>query len=148
MSRTSAASDPPLISEVRYEDLAVGQRWGPFTEALSVDTSDRLRGAVGTRAAGDAAPPGALPVVSLWALRRALWGIPAGGILVRQRFVTWIPLASEGEITVEVELVDHRHRRGGLYTTFLFAFSQHGNLTATAEWTILAPPTATEQRAR
>ncbi len=135
-----ATSEPPLLSDVRYQDLEVGQRWGPFTERLSAETSDRLRGAIGTRVAGDWAPPGVLPVVSLWAMRRALWGIPAGGILARQRFVTWIPIAAEGEISVDVRMIDQRQRPSGLYSTFLFAFSQDGSLAATAEWTILAPP--------
>lgn len=141
-----ATSEPPLISDVRYEDLKVGQRWGPFTEHLSAETGDRLRGAMGVRAAGHAAPPGVLPVVSLWAMRRALWGIPAGGILARQRFVAWFPLAADGKITVDVSMIDQRRRPSGLYSTFLFTFSQDGSLAATAEWMILAPPTGGSER--
>jgi hypothetical protein len=131
--------DPPLLSSVRYEQLSVGQRWGPFTERLTVDTSDRLRGALGTRRGGTSAPPGVLPVLSLKALRRALDGIPAGGVLVRQRFAACGPLAAEGEVVADVRLVDQQRRPSGLYTTFLFAFAQDGSLAATAEWMILAP---------
>lgn len=143
MSGATAGQDPPLISSVRYEDLSVGQRWGPFTERLSEDTSDRLRGAMGTRTAGTAAPPGVLPVLSLRAMRRALRGIPAGGVLARQRFAAFGRLATEGEIAVDVRLVDQQRRPSGLYTTFIFAFSQDGSLAATAEWMILAPPLET-----
>jgi hypothetical protein len=140
MSGATAGQDPPLISSVRYEDLSVGQRWGPFKEWLSADTSDRLRGAMGTRSAGEAAPPGVLPVLSLRAMRRALRGIPAGGVLVRQRFAAFGPLAGEGDVGVDVRLVGQQRRTSGLYTTFVFAFFQDGSLAATAEWMILAPP--------
>jgi hypothetical protein len=49
---------------------------------------------------------------------------------------------------VDVQLVDQRSRPSGLYSTFLFAFSQDGALAATAEWMILAPPSDTERQAR
>jgi hypothetical protein len=139
VSSASTDQDPPLISSVRYEQLSVGQRWGPFTEQLTADTSDRLRGALGTRRSGAGAPPGVLPVISLRVLRRALMGIPAGGVLVRQRFAACGPLAAEGDIVAGVRLVDQQRRPSGLYTTFVFAFTQDDSLAATAEWTILAP---------
>jgi hypothetical protein len=139
MSSAATDQDPPLLSSVRYEELSVGQRWGPFTERLTADTSDRLRGALGTRREGASAPPGVLPVLSLKALRRALNGIPAGGVLVRQRFAASGPLAAEGDVVADVRLVDQQRRPSGLYTTFVFAFTQEGSLAATAEWMILAP---------
>jgi hypothetical protein len=139
VSPAATDQDPPLISSVRYEQLSVGRRWGPFTERLTADTSDRLRGALGTRRAGAGAPPGVLPVISLRVLRRALVGIPAGGVLVRQRFAACGPLAADGDIVADVRLVDQQRRPSGLYTTFVFAFTQDGGLAATAEWMILAP---------
>jgi hypothetical protein len=140
MSGARADQDPPLISELRYEDLSVGQRWGPFTERLEGDASDRLRGAMGTRTAGAQAPAGVLPVLSLRVLRRALQGIPAGGVLVRQRFASYLPLASEADVTAQISLVDQRRRPSGLYTTFVMAFADDDALAAVAEWTILAAP--------
>ncbi len=134
-------AESPTISSLTYERMSVGQRWGPFIEVVSKELCDRLRGEVGTEAPGETAPPGVIPVISLWSMRRAFEGIIAGGVLTRQRFSTWIPLTPEDPIEVEVQVVDQRRRRSGLYSTLLFTMNQNGGLAAIAEWTILAPPT-------
>ncbi len=129
----------PRLSSTRYEDLAPGQRWGPFTEVLAQDTSDRLRGEVGVPEAGRWAPPGVLPLLSLRVLRRALEGIPPGGILMRQRFSVVEPLPAAGEVTIDVRVTDQRRRPGGLATTFSFAFTREDAVCAVVDWTIRAP---------
>ena len=75
----------PALSELRYEDLCVGDRFGPFEEPVRSGVSDRLRGPVGDHRSGSLAPPIALILVTLRALRCALAGIPPGGVLLRQR---------------------------------------------------------------
>lgn len=134
----------PEISDRRYEDLALGERFGPFSEPYDRAQSDQLRGAVGVALAGESAPLGLLGALTLRALRHALRGIIPGGVLIRQRFSTHGALAPEGTLEVEV-LVSRRDQRGPrLFTTFTFACRQDGAPVATVEWTILAPPGAAE----
>lgn len=132
--------DVPLLSETRYEDLSPGRRWGPFTEALGQETADALRGALGAGTAGRHAPPGVLPLVTLRVLRRALSGIPPGGVLVRHHLALVGVLVPERELSVEVWVSAQDARPSGLYTTFTFTVAQGGVLAATVDWTILAPP--------
>lgn len=139
----SGLDDVPLLSERRYEELAVGDRWGPFPDRLDGALCDALRGPVGAHdgpAHGAAtAPLGVLPLLTLRALRRALAGIIPGGVLVRQSFSTFAPLPATGEVTVDAA-VTHRRRAGnGLHTTFAFTLRSGGRTAAVVEWTILMP---------
>jgi hypothetical protein len=129
----------PEISDARYEDLHVGDRFGPFYESFSRDASDLLRRAVGTLVPGEHAPPGMLPLVTLRALRRALSGIVPGGVLIRQRFTAHADLPAEATVEVDVRVSAREQRPSGLYTTFTFALGHDGALAAVVEWTILAP---------
>lgn len=129
----------PEISEARYEDLAVGDRFGPFDESFARATSDQLRGSVGTLVQGEHAPPGMLPLVTLRALRRALSGIVPGGVLIRQRFTAHADLPAEATVDIDVRVSARQQRPSGLYTTFTFALAHQGALAAVVEWTILAP---------
>ena len=141
----SDLDDAPLYSDLNYEDLAVGDRWGPFVEALGRETSNRLRGALDSETTGEFAPLGVLPLLTLRALRRALRGIIPGGILFRQHFSAVDALPAEGEIEVAVWVSAQHQRKSGLYTTFAFALSHEGRTPALVEWTILAPPAAEAQ---
>jgi hypothetical protein len=136
---SDSLNDVPAISESRYEDLTVGELYGPFEESFSREQSDVLRGPVGIVMPGDAAPPGILPLVTLRVLRRALRGIIPGGILIRQRFTFHADLPAEARVAVEVRLSAQRSRPSGLYTTFTFALTHDRALAAVVEWTILAP---------
>jgi len=122
------AAGPPRLSAVRYRDLRVGRRWGPFREALAAEDSTALPGG------------GVLPLLTLRVLRRALDGIPPGGVLAEQRFAVLGPLPPAGDVDVEVEVVAQAERSSGLATTFAFALVHEGAPCARAEWTILAPP--------
>ena len=135
--------DVPRLSETRYEDLSPGQRWGPFTEALGRETADAVRGALGAATAGRHAPPGVLPLVTLRVLRRALTGVPPGGVLVRHRLALLGVLVPERVLSVEVWVSAQDARPSGLYTTFTFSVAQERVLAATVDWTILAPPAPT-----
>jgi hypothetical protein len=129
----------PDISDRRYEDLALGERFGPFSERYERAQGDRLREAVGVRVPGGTAPLGLLPALTLRALRHSLGGIIPGGVLIRQRFSTHGEIAPAGVLEIEV-IVSRREQRGGrLFTTFTFACRQEGAPVATVEWTILAP---------
>ena len=108
-SRTS-----PLFSERSYDELSVGDRWGPFVESLDQATSDELRGAIGTTAPGAGAPLGVLPLVTLRVLRRALEGIIPGGVLARQTFSVFDELPAAGDISVMVSLSGQQRRPSGL----------------------------------
>ena len=137
----SDLSDVPLFSERSYDELAVGDRWGPFVESLDQATSDELRGAIGTTAPGAGAPLGVLPLVTLRVLRRALEGIIPGGVLARQTFSVFDELPAAGDICVVVWLTGQQRRPSGFYTTFAFTLSYAGSVRAMAEWMIIAPTT-------
>jgi hypothetical protein len=139
----SGLDDVPMLSERSYEELAVGDRWGPFAERLEPALCDALRGPVGADA-GPAhgavtAPLGVLPLLTLRGLRRALAGIIPGGVLVRQSFSTFSPLPARGDVTVDAVVTDRRRRGNGLHTTFAFTLRADGRTAAVVEWTILAP---------
>lgn len=130
----------PEISDRHYEDLTVGQRFGPFIEQVPATDVNRLRGPVGEARPGSQAPLGVLPMITLRALRRALDGIIPGGVLISQRFTVHAELPAEVELEVAVA-VSAQHRRGErLDTTFTFACRHHEQLAAVVEWTIMAPP--------
>jgi hypothetical protein len=135
----SDLSDVPQFSELSYEQLSVGDRWGPFVESLDQDTSDGLRGAIGSSAPGDGAPLGVLPLITLRVLRRALRGLIPGGVLARQTFSVLHPLPAAGPVFVEVSVNAQQRRPSGFYTTFLFVLSHEELAHATVEWMILAP---------
>jgi hypothetical protein len=136
---TDSLAGIPEISTTTYDRLAVGDRFGPFTESFAQRTSDLLRGPVGTTVEGAHAPPGVLPLVTLRALRRALNGIVPGGVLTRQRFALHADLPAAADVDVEVRVSDQAQRPSGLYTTFTFALRHDDSLAAVVEWTILAP---------
>ncbi len=129
----------PELSSLSYDEMFVGQRWGPFTESLDRELCDQLRGEIGAETPGKTAPPGVIPVISLRSMRRAFEGIIPGGVLARQRFSTWIPLKIGEPIEIDLQVVDQRRRHSGLYSTLLFTMTQNEGLVAIAEWTILAP---------
>jgi hypothetical protein len=135
-----AIDDVPLFSERRYEDLAVGDRFGPFADELDGAASGSLRGAVGARGAGSNAPLGVLPLLTLRALRRALDGIIPGGVLIRQSFTVVDRLPAECEVAVDVAVTAQQRRPSGFYTTFAFTVARGGAVAAVVEWMILAPP--------
>jgi hypothetical protein len=129
----------PLFSDLRYEDLWLGQRWGPFVEPLEQATSDGLRGALAETSPGSEAPLGALPLLTLRALRRALGGIIPGGVLIRQTFSVVDRLPASCEVAIDVSITAQDRRPSGFYTTFSFTLSRGGTVAAVVEWMILAP---------
>lgn len=138
----TGSDDVPLLSDRRYADLAVGDRWGPFADRLEPALCDALRGPVGEDgpAAGAAtAPLGVLGLLTLRALRRALAGIIPGGVLVRQTFSSLEPLPAAGDVAVEAAVTAQHRGRGGLHTTFAFTVRAGDRTAAVVEWTILAP---------
>jgi hypothetical protein len=128
------------FSELGYDELAVGDRWGPFTERLEQATSDALRGEVGTAAPGDTAPLGVLPLLTLRVLRRALNGIIPGGVLARQHFSALDALPAAGDVAIDVWVSAQQQRPSGFYTTFTFTLTARERTAAVVEWMILAPP--------
>jgi hypothetical protein len=135
----SDLTNVPAFSERTYEELSVGDRWGPFVESLDQATSDELRGAIGSSSPGAGAPLGVLPLLTLRVLRRALEGIIRGGVLARQTFSVFDELPAAGEISVVVSVSGQQRRRSGFYTTFAFTLSCEGSVRAIVEWMIIAP---------
>jgi hypothetical protein len=140
----SDLTNVPAFSELSYEQLSVGDRWGPFVESLDQATSDELRGAIGTSSPGAGAPLGVLPLLTLRVLRRALEGIIPGGVLARQTFSVFDEFPAAGDISITVSLSGQQRRPSGFYTTFAFTLSCEGSVRAMAEWMIIAPQTESD----
>jgi hypothetical protein len=140
----SDLTNVPLFSERSYDELSVGDRWGPFVESLDQATSDELRGAIGDTAPGAGAPLGVLPLLTLRVLRRALEGIIPGGVLARQTFSVFDELPAAGDISVTVALTGQQRRPSGFYTTFAFTLSCEDSVRAIVEWMIIAPTTGSD----
>jgi hypothetical protein len=130
----------PEISDRRYEDLELGQQFGPFTEHVPSADSDRLRGPVGEPRPGTGAPLGVLPLITLRSLRRSLDGIIPGGVLISQRFTVHAELPADLEVTVRVAVSAQERRGERLDTTFTFSLHRSELLCAVVQWTIMAPP--------
>lgn len=93
-------SEAPRFSNLRYEQLQVGQSFGPFPYEISAPTCQRFaelsgdshpvfRDEAAARAAGLAGitpPPGLTTVIFLRALNAGMGGIPPGSILAKQEF--------------------------------------------------------------
>jgi hypothetical protein len=139
----SDLTNVPEFSERSYDELSIGDRWGPFIESLDQTTSDALRGAIGTSTPGAGAPLGVLPLLTLRALRRALEGIIPGGVLARQTFSVLDQLPATGDVSIMVSVSGQQQRPSGFYTTFAFTLSCDGSVRAIAEWMIIAPTTET-----
>lgn len=137
----SDLSNVPLFSERSYDELSVGDRWGPFVESLDQATSDELRGAIGCSSPGAGAPLGVLPLLTLRVLRRALDGIIPGGVLARQTFSVFAAIPAAADVEVTVAVTGQQRRPSGFYTTFAFTLSCEGSVRAMAEWMIIAPQT-------
>jgi hypothetical protein len=131
--------EPQRLSDVRYQDLVVGQRWGPFTERLEQEVSDALRDEVGASRPGDEAPFGVLPLLTLRVLRRALDGIVPGGVLTAQHFTAVDALPAAGDVDIDMWVSAQRQRPNGLSITFGFSLAAGGSVRALADWTILMP---------
>jgi hypothetical protein len=133
-------ADVPEISNWRYEDLEVGERFGPFTERLDPELSAQLRGEVGRSEPGGRAPYGVLPLITLRSLRRALEGIIPGGVLMGQHFAIHAPIPADASLEVGVAVSRMLRRGERLFTTFTFDLRCEDRLAAVVDWTILAPP--------
>lgn len=92
------------LTDVRYDDVPVGQRKGPYVEHVSAELASRLAGPIGERRPVAVAPPAVFPALFLRALRRSLGGIPAAAILAKQEleFHAELPVDSDVHTTTWV----------------------------------------------
>jgi hypothetical protein len=97
-------SDAPALSNIRYDDLVVDARFGPYDETVTQELASRLAGPIGADTHAAFAPPAVYPVLFLRALRRAMGGIPAGSILAKQQleFHRELPVGSAVKVTTWV----------------------------------------------
>lgn len=106
------AEPGPKLSAITFDDLSVGDRWGPFEERVDRELSDGLRGEVGAPAPGSLAPTGVYPALFLRAFRRAMGGIPPGGVLARAGVEVVAELAAEADVAITVRIADKHVKRG------------------------------------
>jgi hypothetical protein len=86
-----------------------------------------------------------VPLLFLKTLRRALGGIPPGGILARQRFDFHDALPAKCTVETEAWVGEQYERRGRFYTVFEFSIRLAGGETAaTGTMVIAAPPVRSE----
>lgn len=98
------------FTSLSYDDLAVGSV-ATVSHALNVDLVARWRALVGY-APGEQAPSSLALTWLLEALREALDGIPAGGVLVRHELRFGAPPTVPSQLRTAVAVAERRERRG------------------------------------
>lgn len=93
-----------VLSNIPYDDLAVGERHGPYEFPVSVELAANLAAGIGERQEVTSAPAAVFPVLFLMALRESMGGIPAGSILAKQQleFHGRLPVDSTARVTTWV----------------------------------------------
>jgi hypothetical protein len=132
--------EAPALSNVTYDELDEGQVLGTVTEPVSAAMAGSLAGEIGAPGEADFAPPAVFPVLFLKALRRTLGGIPSGGVLAKYELRFGEPLATGGEVTVEVSIAEKYVRRERPYVVVQFAIDDaEGKRALTGLKTIMWP---------
>jgi hypothetical protein len=99
-----------------------------------------LLGEIGASGEAAFAPPAVFPVLFLKALRRTLGGIPNGGVLAKYDLQFGVPLATPGEVEIEVSIADKYVRRDRPYVVVQFAIDDaDGERVLTGLKTIMWP---------
>lgn len=114
------AAEPPALTDLPYDSLVVGRRFGPFSETVPASIAAALAGAIGQQTPVDVAPPAVFPVLFLKALRRAMGGIPAGSILAKQELEYQAELPVDSTVQITVWVGDKQVRRGRPFVTIEF----------------------------
>lgn len=118
--------ETPALTNVTYDELDVGQVLGTVTEPVSAEMAGSLAGEIGAPGEAEFAPPAVFPVLFLKALRRTLGGIPNGGVLAKYDLDFGAPLATGGEVEIEVSIADKYVRRERPYVVVQFAIDDAG----------------------
>lgn len=134
------SDETPALSDVTYDELEVGSTLGTVTEPVSAAMAGSLAGEIGAAGEAAIAPPAVFPVLFLKALRRTLGGIPNGGVLAKYDLDFGPPLATGGEVEIEVSIADKYVRRERPYVVVQFAIDgEDGERLMTARKTIMWP---------
>jgi hypothetical protein len=132
--------ETPALTNVTYDELAEGQVLGTVTETVSAEMAGSLAGEIGAPGEAAFAPPAVFPVLFLKALRRTLGGIPNGGVLAKYDLDFGAPLATGGEVQIEVSIAEKYVRRERPYVVVQFAIdAEDGERALTGLKTIMWP---------
>jgi Thioesterase superfamily len=132
--------DAPLLSNIQFDDLVVGRRFGPYDEWVSAAMADRLRSEVGVVHAGRLAGPGVFPVLFLKVLRRAMGGIPSETVLAKQEFEFHAPVPVDTEVRCATWVGEKYVRRNRSYVVIEFEIhNADGELALTGRKVIMWP---------
>lgn len=112
--------DPPALANIRYDDLLVGEKMGPYVETVSGDMAGRLSGPIGVATTVRSVPPGVFPILFLKALRRSMGGIPAGSVLAKQELEFHAELPVDSEVQITTWVGDKQVRRERPFVTIEF----------------------------
>lgn len=132
--------EAPALSNVTYDEFEVGSVLGTVTEPVGAALAGSLAGPIGAAGEAAIAPPAVFPVLFLKALRRTLGGIPNGGVLAKYELDFGAPLATGGEVAIEVSIADKYVRRDRPYVVVRFAIDNAaGERALTGLKTIMWP---------
>ena len=136
----STGAQPGKLSNVPYETLEVGRRFGPYLESVDAALADSLRVEVGSPTPGSVAPPAVFPILFLRALRRSMGGIPAGSILAGQEVYLEKPLPVDGEVSIETWVADKTEKKTRRFVVIEFEIRDgEGDLVGGGTKTIIWP---------
>jgi len=140
-------SDAPALSDIPYDELVVGKRFGPYEEVVTRDLAARLAGPIGADTPVSQAPPAVYPILFLRALRRAMGGIPAGSILAKQQLEYVRPLPVDSRVGITTWVGAKEVRRGRPFVTIEFDIRDEADRQLLTGRKIIVWPTGPSQEA-
>ncbi|MEZ5076762.1 MAG: hypothetical protein R2725_04905 [Solirubrobacterales bacterium] len=141
------SGDPPVLSNVVYDDLVVDRRMGPFEETVSADVAAGLAAEIGRPHPVDEAPPAVFPVLFLKALRRAMGGIPPGSILAKQELEFHRALPVDSAVSIETWIGNKEVKRERPFVTIEFDIRDAGGARVVTGRKVIIWPTGPGEEA-
>jgi hypothetical protein len=113
---------PPTeqLSNILYDDVAIGERKGPYVERVTADLAARLSEEIGRPHPVRHAPPAVFPVLFLRAVRRSMGGIPAGSVLAKQEVELGEPVPVDSDLHITSWVGEKYVRRERPYVVIEF----------------------------
>lgn len=114
------SGEPPVLSNVVYDELVVDRKMGPFEETVGPDMAAGLAAEIGKPHPVEQAPPAVFPILYLKALRRAMGGIPPASILAKQEIEFHAPLPVGSTVSIETWIGNKEVKRERPFVTIEF----------------------------
>jgi hypothetical protein len=142
----SLAHDVPLLSKLRYDELSVGLRYGPFSERIDESLCASVDFPPGSGDDSRSAPAGVFPALFLRAYRKALAGVVPGAILAREELEFHGTVPAGTDVLIDAWISDKYSKRNRPYVVMEFRLSDLPGRLLVSGRKIIVWPTETNAR--